>query len=213
MAEWTRGSMRREFLDGGFHYLENSSGRANRILERAMGELISEHQFPFREREQEVVPGEALAGLGQVEQVTRSSDGRVLEPVRFSTLREQYRSMEDTGEPLVYYQWGQDTIRVYPTTEEPILVHHYSLARWRAAGSGELLVVAASDDDQPILPFEYVDLAMTLARAIGKEDVDNRVEADSLRRGYETRLEAMRATLISRQVDEPQRIRVTQEWA
>lgn len=207
MPDWTRADLRGELHSHGHQYLQSEPGRANDFIQRAVEELVGEHDFPFRERSELVIPGEPVTGLGRIEQVTRE-DGYVLEPARRSDIQEWHGMNPETGaEARYYYQWGQDTIYTYPATEDTLAVHHFSLICW--VGADDTRKVEADDDlDKPIVPVAYRDVILLLARIYAKEDVDSE-QADVLRGRYEERLDDMRSTLIHRQVDEPMRIRVT----
>ncbi len=213
MPDWTRGEIREELYSHGHQYLRQEPERGNHFVQRAVEELLSEHDWPFRETSEEFLHGEAIEGLGRIDQVTLE-DGSVLEPVKRSSLNDQYgRNGSQIGTPHSYYRWGQEAIYSYPESEDAMVVAHYSLAGWVLDSDGSLAKTAESDEDKPVVPSEYRDVILILARCYAKEDVDNEQMAASLRGRYEERVDDMRATLIHRQVDELQRTRVTEEWA
>lgn len=206
MPEWTRGQLRAELLAHGFHYLPVE--RANGFVQRSMEETIQEFEFPFRERTETVTPGDELEGLGKVEQVQRA-DGAVLAPRRRDELIDRYGASWNEGTPEFYFFDGQSRVSVYPTSTELVTVRHFSRAVWVRAGDGALAMSAVDDLDVPVIPSDFLDVPLLLARAYAKEDVDNRAEAVELRTRYRERLTTMIEALKHREVDELMRIRVT----
>ena len=206
MPDWNRGQIRAELLAHGFQYLGNEAGRANGFVERAVEEIIQEHEFSFRERYVIAVPGDPITGLGKIEQVSLE-DGTILEPRRLSDLREQYGRVDEEGVPRYYYSWGAETIYVYPASTENIAVHHYTISGWvDVEGS---VPESAADSDEPIIPAGFRDLILLLALCYAREDVES-PEAEQSRLRYEERLDDLRST-IHRQVDEPDFIKLTGE--
>jgi hypothetical protein len=201
--------MRRELLAHGFQFLEQEGHRADGFIQRALEECISEHQFPFREMAQLIVPGEWTEGLGKIEQVTRE-DGYVLSPIDRDRLQDIAGRNPSSGKPRYYYSFQQKRIYTYPMSEDELAVVHYSLACW-VTGTGARVKETANDDDKPTVPSEFRDVPLLLALSYAKEDVSSHEEAAALRERYNERLVDMQEALVPRQVDEADAIHVTTE--
>ena len=214
MPDWSRGDLREELLSHGFRYLEQEGTRGNTFVQMAVEELIQEHEWPFRLALTVFTPLVPIDGLGKVQQVLIPETGKPLEPVREDWLRDQYNDLGVTGTPRYYYLYNQRQLSVYPYTADDMWVRHFSLLGWIDSTDNQTpLRTPNLDADYPVVPHEFRDLIVLLARTYAKEDAGNMEEAMALRERYVERLEDMRGALMTQQVDELKRVRRTTEFA
>lgn len=200
--------MRAEVLAHGLRFLDKDTMRANNLVQQAVEEVVNKHDWPFRETNELAYHGIAVVGLGAVQQVV-TERGAYLVPRR----RDELSEWGDTGvgTPHSYYMWRQDTLYLYPESDEAVACYHYSKLCWTE--NGERVQTATDDDAVCVIPSEFLDVPVLLALERAKRLAGNPEEAGTFRETFDIRLDDMRAALIERQVDEVQRIRPYGEWA
>ena len=207
MPDWNRGGMRQELYDSGHSYLASEAERGNQMIQAGLERVLGEEDWPFQLREESVVPGVVLSGLGRIQQVL-GSDGQDLEPVDLDSLRDRVGNVNDaTGTPVQYYRNGTGKLGVWPTSTDAISVVHYSRFGWRST-TDVWLLNATQDTDCVALPQEWRDVPLLAARSIALDDVDEYEERDKIEEKYEVRLAMMREALIGEASDEPRRVRL-----
>jgi hypothetical protein len=203
----TRSGLVEEFLKHGFQYLRQEPGRPELIVQGAMEEVVHAHLWPFRETTDSFVDGDEVVGLGRIQQVY-DTEGELL-PISRDKVIARW-GIDYEGEPMNYYVERGETMRLAPIGSGSYFVTHFSRCCWIDA-EGNRHIEATANSNVPVVPSEFLDVVLLVARRKAKEDVDNEEAVAALEGRIASRMDDMRATLIHQVVDEPMYVRQTQE--
>lgn len=196
----TRGELVAQVREYGFNHL--SDARLDFVVDQAVSEIDGEGDWPYKEGVRTGSLPLVLEDLGALRRVVPAT-GKDPIPVY------DKRELEDTygdltlsyGIPICVYVDAGQIVRSYPLSLLAVSCDYLSTTSWQSGG-----MVAASDDDRPLMTTRYQDAIVLLAASYCYGE-DSQAEADSRRSEAMTRVEQMRWQLLSVNRDQPRVVR------
>lgn len=196
----TRSELVAEVREYGFDHL--SDPRMEFVVNQAVSEIDGESDWPYKEGVRTGSLPLVLEDLGALRRVVLVPGPGRLDVYEKRALEDEFGSLDESwGTPHCAYVDGGQIVRSFPLSAITVSCDYLSTTSWQSGG-----MLAASDDDRPLMPARYQDAIVLLAAHYCYGE-DSQVEADMRRAEAMTRVEQMRWQLLSVNRDQPRVVR------
>ena len=194
----TRAELITEFKRRGYDHIEDA--RCLLWVEQAYQEVCEERNWPFLEDTDTGTMPMTISDLRQILSVVDTTNDYVLSWEDRANVLRRDPDLNDTGSGYVYWL-DNNVVTVHPgdTTST------YSVRFLKVPAA------LSSDSSEPLIPTRFQDLIIDGAVYRALKDNDEYDNAASLRQIWEAGVQKMADSLLVRQYDTPDFIRVTQE--